>query len=655
MKMKRQVSLQSLWGRMKKSNLDHPECSKFDNNNDIDYDRAGCADTTNKREDTCNTHERLPMTTLYEKELSTSKRTAVTTPGYHQDDKKQDDDTPYQPSEYELLRLKNIARNEARLRELGLLSTNKSNSYSLSTPKIKKRKPLQDKSNKVILDIPPRRSARLSNNIGQQSIPSSSLVIKDDNLPIITPNNKEDDAQYVPLLQCKAGKQNETSIASLSTNCTDGIGPMMWLTEEKVPSIQSIQSKLVPPSGLTAIYSLQFSPSCYHHTSTTSKDDVTPSSFLVGAGKSGIIALWDLQKSNRHPPLCQNKNNNNFDDNTGYYEAAAAIDPVLSWKAHSGRWISSAFFIAPNTYSSTSSTSINSGTILPSPQQLMTAGNDGHVCVWDISTVHCSTGVPRLNYQSGNDLHTSGIFSMDVLMLNQSSSSQPIITGVCTGSKDKTVALSEFTPTEALRTTWRSNYHTSKVGAVRIQPGRERVTLIASASDDGNVAIHDIRTSTIAASIPNAHNKPHSVEWSPSESSSNHQFITAGLDDTIHLFDLRNLSKPIRYFRGHVSSSLQKVKSIHRPVLSRCTSSSGNNNRYLITGGEGTRSLFIYSCEFSAEAPVEIEEQTQHLLRQGLLPQGCGDAGSIAIQDNQVCVSTASGDILLLAPIPLQQ
>ena len=233
-------------------------------------------------------------------------------------------------------------------------------------------------------------------------------------------------------------------------------------------------------------------------------------------------------------------------------------------------------------------------------------------------------------YKSGKEVHASGIFSMDVHMQD----SKPVV--VCTGSKDKSVAVSEWTPTGILRTTWRSTYHSSKVGAAKIQPsGHGEINLVSSASDDGRVAIHDVRATSVVASL-NVHPKPHSVEWNPLDIN---QFITGGLDDTIYLFDLRNSAKPLRSFRGHVptNSLARGLKSIHHPMFYLPSSREhgmpalSSAHSFILVGGEGSGSLSIYkngSC-CTGETACSTTEGTVY--SRGLLPDDCGDAGSIAI------------------------
>ena len=157
------------------------------------------------------------------------------------------------------------------------------------------------------------------------------------------------------------------------------------------------------------------------------------------------------------------------------------------------------------------------------PSRLLTAGTDGTVCHWDLTSTSVKTGAPKLLDQSGKGLHASGIFSMDICFAGSSSQSG---TFVVTGSKDKTISVS--TLDRLNDPLWRSDHHTSKVGCVSFSSSSIN-PLIASASDDGLVAIHDARlngvkggsggNNGVVASLENAHAKPHSAVWRPDSDS----------------------------------------------------------------------------------------------------------------------------------------
>ena len=405
-------------------------------------------------------------------------------------------------SPYEILREKNIERNNARLAALGLLvgiSTHQqSGSSNDSKKKKKKRKKASSKKATATTSIPTRRSGRLKKPVVTNS--GTALEVQHDNSVLVSSNSNEkmgmelEEEEEIftvsPLI--------EYQMTSSSTNVKEST-----YTNDKTKDGTSISTlvptgpRLNPPSGLNAIYSLQFHPQSWDNNVNNQNGSSSSSSWLAGAGKSGLIALWDCSKHNN-------------DESGGSY-----IDPVLSWKGHSGRWIADARFVPP-LISSISSNSISSSSTIPS--RLLTAGNDGSVCYWDL-TLTSSTGVPKLLEQSTKMLHGSGIFSMDVSIPSSSTASSPYIV---TGSKDKSIAVTTLDQLSN-EPIWRSNYHSAKVGCVSFSASSNN-PLIASASDDGCVAIHDARLngmkgstssgSTVAV-LEDAHVKPHSAVWQP--------------------------------------------------------------------------------------------------------------------------------------------
>ena len=317
---------------------------------------------------------------------------------------------------------------------------------------------------------------------------------------------------------------------------------------------------------------------------------------MVGAGKAGMIALWDTHK----PPTT--------DDSDEAY-----VDPILSWKAHSGRWVADAKFLSSSTQT---------------PSRLLTAGNDGTVCLWDLSTVSASTGAPKLMQRTDKSYHSSGIFCMDVSSTESSSM-------ICTGSKDKTVAVSSLNSFEPF---WRSYFHTSKVGAVQLRG--EGSNLLLSASDDGLVGLHDYRANDIVAELDDAHARPHSVVWDPLRQS---QFATAGLDPVVKVWDQRNLSEPLLCLQGHVPTSTSRCKRIHRPVFFNPTKGIPTSiSPYVLTGGQGSSSVSVYK--------LKTNNKTFSLCSRGKLPADCGDSGQLAVNGKQVAVTVDQGEILLLEP-----
>jgi hypothetical protein len=297
-----------------------------------------------------------------------------------------------------------------------------------------------------------------------------------------------------PLLEYQMTMTNHNEESSSTTSNTVNDTQREW---KGITSLVPSNSRLIPPSGLNSIYSLQYY-SNQHLSGSNDNDGHSFSSWLVGAGKSGIIALWDCSNNNK--------------------KGCEYIDPVISWKGHGGRWIADARFLPPPPAcigSEGCSTVAGSGV----PSRLLTAGNDGTVCHWDLTSTSVKTGMPKLLKQSSKALHASGIFSMDVSSSPTSSSSLNNIR-IVTGSKDKTIAVSSLDRLDDMPL-WRSDFHSAKVGSVNFSSviAHGDIPLIASASDDGLVAIHDARMSVsnncVAAKLEDSHCKPHSAVWLP--------------------------------------------------------------------------------------------------------------------------------------------
>jgi WD40 repeat protein len=384
-----------------------------------------------------------------------------------------------------------------------------------------------------------------------------------------------DDETYEvsPLIQYAMTVPNNTTQTSVLPTQHHYDGPMT--------SLVPLSKRLNPTMG--AIYSLHF----YQN-------------WLVGAGKAGMIAIWDHTTTISTPGEEQQDSTNK----------TTIVDPVLSWKAHAGRWVAEVRFIANG-------------------RRLLTAANDGCVCVWDVTTVSTQQQIPKCLSQTGKGLHTSGIFALDVL---ETTSSNVL---VATASKDKTVQLSILDQTWGW---WKSDHHSAKVGDVRFK-GTDS-SLLASVGDDGLVVVHDYKSHRIVAESSTAHQRPHSVAWHPTHE---HLLLTAGHDRTIKLWDIRRFggdggsAVPLGVLEGHVPVQETRCKRIHRPVWYQ--------HDYVLTGGQSSHALSAFHTRFSENQSVDVS-----MMCRGRLPEECGDAGCIAVDGSRVAVSTEGAEILLLEP-----
>lgn len=508
-------------------------------------------------------------------------------------------------SDYELLRLRNIARNNERLKALGLISHVEEPNQKSRKRQIKRSHTRPKKAAFTAPPPPTRRSTRLSksntgtcppdnferHNIGSEEMNEQKKVEEE----------VEEMYEVSPIVHYDMERGHFDDTATDDMAKAEFNSRPCLATDERVSCLVPSNHRLRPPPGLSHIYSLNFS------------DD--NKGWLVGAGKSGIISLWKGHSSNAH------KDN---DDDVFYTE------PVLSWKGHSGRWISEAQFVGLNSNKA-------------SPFMLLTAANDGLVCLWDLSQVSTSTGTPKmLQHSNKTSWHSNGIFAMD---LNRTPSSTKIVTG----SKDKTIAVGslgeEFSPV------WRSEFHTKTVKAVKFRDHN----VLASASDDGCVAVMDDRIeggTSPTQVLEGLHNgRPHSVLWDPVNSD---VFLTAGLDSVIQAWDLRFLKQhqPLCEYYGHIPLSTRRCKRINHPAFYRPFEQ--NSQRFLLSGGEGSHALSMFLCSKDRSNLLRNKLERHAVYSRGTLPHDCslGDVGSIAIQGESVAVSVDGGEILVLVPSP---
>ncbi len=447
-------------------------------------------------------------------------------------------------SEYEKLRLRNIKRNHERLVALGLADpmsdplnplmgrngngTNEGRHTSKS--KSKKRRRAQNGAGNGIAQstmtptVPLRRSTRKRG----MKVPDQGSALDDviDSTEMHVEKEAEQEQE-----QFKDSPLVQYEITSSSTSHSK-----IELEEKKPGKISSLVpygQRLLSPKANHAIYSLDIfkASSLCSGNGDDGHDSLYNSAssnidWIVGAGKSGIISIWNhlsMHKNTSESKSCDmvissgtsHEAEENEQEHTG-------SEPIISWKGHGGRWIADARFVPAFGES-------GSNRIYSQPSHLLTAANDGCVCLWDVRSISCQTGAPKCVSTTSKTLHRGGIFSMDVSACTGNSNE----IHVCTGSKDKTVAvttLESITHGKACKPLFVSHHHSAKVGCVAMQQlqlnSGFRSNLIGSTSDDGLVAIHDVRCKTVVNSMTNAHKKPHSIVWHPNKE---HLFMTGKL------------------------------------------------------------------------------------------------------------------------------
>ena len=98
--------------------------------------------------------------------------------------------------------------------------------------------------------------------------------------------------------------------------------------------------------------------------------------------------------------------------------------------------------------------------------------------------------------------------------------------------------------------------HFSRTPHVYSQKKKNKV---ASCGDDSNVRVSDLRSRSsfgVSHRLDGVHDGPcHTVRWHPFDANI---LLSAGLDSTIKLHDLRSLGAPLHVFRGHCPYALAR-------------------------------------------------------------------------------------------------
>ena len=231
------------------------------------------------------------------------------------------------------------------------------------------------------------------------------------------------------------------------------------------------------------------------------------------------------------------------------------LSPLLSFKAHSG-WISAVKFVSAGARRS---------------DYLLTSSNDTCVNLWDLSKQCIGTGVP-LKLASANAIHRQGVFSLD-------SWADKFVTG----SKDSTVALSVIKDGSIVTTRRFDNLHSGVVKSVHMRDEN----VFSSTGNDMLVQIVDTRTNDdgVITITNTSHNKViNSVRWNPSNGN---MLSTTSFDETIDIWDMRQIKEPKFSLTGHCNGGSKKNK-IYHPVFA----SSGTR---LLTSGTGSEYLTVFS------------------------------------------------------------
>ena len=174
-------------------------------------------------------------------------------------------------------------------------------------------------------------------------------------------------------------------------------------TTTSMKPLTVVGPRLIPPKGLSAIYSLEFWKQ-YDGDDDHNNGYTSNNNFVVGAGKSGIIALWNTNNNTTDVDDCLPKILLLIQYLHGRDIVVVGLLMLNSYQDHPSKQV-----VSTTTTLSSSTTN--------TPSRLLSAGNDGTVCLWDLTTVSVTNGIPKLLHQTSTkgQLHSSGIFCMDVV------------------------------------------------------------------------------------------------------------------------------------------------------------------------------------------------------------------------------------------------
>jgi WD40 repeat protein len=260
-------------------------------------------------------------------------------------------------SDYELVRLENIRRNEEFLASLGLQGPSIANVARVSV--IKTTAKAKQTSKTVEKEaLPTRRSARVA------SIPADDNKYVADNIDAIEEEEEDeeeeekvyDDSDVIRYVM-------DNKFSHKSAACSS----------DRIQFYHPINTEnIVSSPDLPAIYSMEYHPQYYN--------------MLLAGGKGGYVSLFRMPE-NQQPSTSGDLNNH----------------LLFSWRAHN-RWISTVKFL---NYSSTNKVSI------------ISAADDATVKIWDMGTRVTTTSskansiTPQL-LATYDSIHDKGVYSLDI-------------------------------------------------------------------------------------------------------------------------------------------------------------------------------------------------------------------------------------------------
>ena len=210
---------------------------------------------------------------------------------------------------------------------------------------------------------------------------------------------------------------------------------------------------------------------------------------------------------------------------------------------------------------------------------LVTAGNDGNLCGWDIAQVNTLSGMPKRIFLSAKTLHASGIFSMDCRGSD-----------VLTSSKDGSTCLSRFRADGHIGEIRRfDEHHAGVIKCVRYR-GRPlssgRTDVFADCGNDLSISVVDLRSNAYPSmTIDTGHERAvNRVCWHPHDENI---ILSTSFGPSVLLHDLRRPEAPLFAMSGHSRNG-----SCHKGIYNACFMQEG---RTVVCAGEGTSRISVYS------------------------------------------------------------
>jgi len=493
-----------------------------------------------------------------------------------------------QPNAYELERLERIRRNMEVMKNLGLgaggtasLNIGASNMTQNGGKPVRRRgsgggnqrkRPRSFEERAALHTGPVRRSQRNARGAedggGGKTVLAKEEAGEEKEEELLTYDDSSVH-RYVCEVMAATGRDiTQPAINSFLSSHPSCIAP----TEDAcIQGFQRLPGMLIDPA-LARAYSLD-----YHESS----------GLVAAAGKDGRVALWGTHAAmtaalKEERKITRGENEENEEEKE---DDEAEVEPLLSYKLHKG-WISDVQ-LWQSTLSSSDSDRGGGCSEDNSHMFLFSSGNDGTVCLWDVTkTATTASGLPQCLVRA-DDIHKGGVFSMHCAGTNR----------VLTGSKDCSVVISTFdtlalNPTNNKSSTPSSTFsvvqrygdlHDGVVKCVRWKPSISTngtnstnsnngdAVVFASCGNDRAIRITDTRvvgnsgqTGRNGLVLEGEHlTTINHIRWSPA---SEHLILSASHDPSLLLHDLRKPVSALFRYSGH-SPLGKRINSIYQPVF----------------------------------------------------------------------------------------